>query len=129
MELIVRKWHRWFSLFFGVFMLWMSVTGLIIHTTQLIGGGPGKAPQAAAKAGFVCPPDYTCRPRPKPGQMPFGQFIQHLHSGEALGPAGTVASIAAGVALLFFSLSGMWMYVQMWRARAKRHLAPRWLWK
>ena len=34
----MRKWHRWLSLFFGVFMLWMAVTGLIIHVTDLLKG-------------------------------------------------------------------------------------------
>lgn len=137
----MRKWHRWFSLFFGFFMVWMSVTGLIIHGTHLFGGkehhdGPPRAAAAAAPTQakpatptFVCPPDYMCRPKPKDGAIPLPVLIQHLHSGEALGPLGTALSIATGFALLFFSISGIWLYVQMWRFRAQRQLAPRWLWK
>ena len=136
-EIAVRKWHRWFSLFFGFFMVWMSVTGLIIHTNHLMGGEPRRgapppapsAPAAPAATAFVCPPDYMCRLKPKDGALPLPVLIQHLHSGEALGPIGTVLSIAAGFALLFFSISGIWLYVQMWRNRASKKLAPRWLWK
>lgn len=134
----MRQWHRWMSLFFGIFMVWMSVTGLVIHGTQLLGDDDHDGPprEAAAPAGakpttpgFVCPPDYMCRPKPKEGGMPLPVLIQHLHSGEALGPLGTALSIATGFALLFFSISGIWLYVQMWRYRASRQLAPRWLWK
>ena len=141
----MRKWHRWFSLFFGFFMVWMSVTGLIIHSNHLLGGEPrrgGPPPAASAQApvgagvgaasspsAFVCPPDYMCRPKPKDGALPLPVLIQHLHSGEALGPLGTAVSILTGFALLFFSISGIWLYVHMWRHRSSKQLAPRWLWK
>jgi len=136
----MRKWHRWISLFMGFFMLWMSATGLIIHFNDLTGEQKGPPPVATAAPAadgaianaakpFVCPPDYMCRPKGKGGKMSFAGFIKHLHSGEAIGPAGTVLSILSGLALLFFSVSGIWMYVQMWRFRADRGLTPRWLWK
>ena len=163
----MRKWHRWLSLFFGCFMVWMAVTGLIIHVNDLL-KGDGDRPakpvvvvsaaagniganatkpaqsisgkgQPLAKADvpsvtdpklvFVCPVDMTCRPKPKPGKFNFPSFIKHLHSGEIAGPLGTVLSILTGLALLFFSVSGIWMYVQMWRFRRSRKLSPFWFWK
>jgi hypothetical protein len=44
-ESSMRKWHRWLSLFFGIFMLWMSVTGVLSQIVPLTQSRPdeGKA--------------------------------------------------------------------------------------
>ena len=44
-------------------------------------------------------------------------LFHHLHSGESFGPLGTAISILSGLVLVFFSISGIWMYVQMFRKR------------
>jgi uncharacterized iron-regulated membrane protein len=129
----MRKWHRWLSLFFGVFMLWIAVTGLGSHFTALAAKSAAADAPASAKsgppAGFQCPETMMCRPKPQPGSA--GALVglfHHLHSGESFGPAGTVISILSGFALVFFSFSGIWLYVQMWRHRRNRALNPKWLW-
>ena len=61
----------------------------------------------------------TCRPKPKPGAWNVG-LLHRLHSGEQLGPIGVIISTLSGLALLFFSFSGLWMYIQMWRGRLAR---------
>lgn len=150
----MRKWHRWISVFFGVFLLWIAVTGVLSQVGTLVNNGGfeketvergrkevaavGQAAVPAAQAhddegvapAFVCPADMVCRPKParKPGQWNVG-LLHHLHSGESFGPAGVVISILSGLALLFFSFSGLWMYIQMFRNRASRSLTPRWFWK
>jgi uncharacterized iron-regulated membrane protein len=125
----MRKWHRWTTIFFGLFMLWMAVTGLASHVTALWPETPppGYAP---VPEGFVCPETMSCRPKPAPGSIKtlVGLF-HHLHSGEQFGPVGTVISIMTGLALAFFSVSGVWMYVSMWRNRKDRNLNPRWFWR
>ena len=73
-------------------------------------------------------------PEPAPGKAPkrepdLHHVIQHLHSGETFGALGSVINALSGVALLFFSFSGLWMYIQMWRNRAARKLKPGWFWK
>jgi uncharacterized iron-regulated membrane protein len=84
---------------------------------------------AIAKPEFVCPPDYTCRPKPKPGDArSIIGTLHHLHSGESFGPLGVVVSTLAGLALVFFSVSGLWLYVQMWRNRRARAQQPGWFW-
>jgi uncharacterized iron-regulated membrane protein len=134
----MRKWHRWVSLFAGFFMLWMSVTGVVLQGLPLFMGGgdhkdgkpavEGKAPSISQlQPDFVCPKDVMCRPKSKNGSIK--GFVQHLHSGETFGPIGVVLSTLAGFSLLFFSVSGIWMYVQMWQNRSSRGLKPRWLWK
>jgi len=127
----MRKWHRWLSLFFGVFMLWMAVTGVlsqIVPLTQKSGPEAG-APASISKLqpDFVCPKDVMCRPKNK-GPSVVG-LLHHLHSGEQFGPVGVVISTLTGFALIFFSISGLWLYIQMWRFRDKKGLAPKWLWK
>lgn len=125
----MRKFHRWISVFFGVFLLWIAVTGTISQLLPLVAGGEKPKVEAAAKPGFTCPPDYTCRPKRKPGDpRALIGFFHHLHSGETFGPVGVAVSLLSGFALIFFSVSGLWMYLQMWRHRAARSLKPGWFW-
>jgi len=122
----VRKWHRWLAVSFGVFLLWISATGVLSQIGSLVnqGGFEGSRPPATAAApatppGFTCPETMTCRPKPKPGAWNVG-LLHHLHSGEQFGPLGVVISTLSGLALLFFSFSGLWMYVQLWRGRLRK---------
>jgi uncharacterized iron-regulated membrane protein len=130
----MRKWHRWLSLFFGVFMLWMSVTGVLSQIVPLTQSRPvsdKSAPAALSKVqpDFVCPADVTCRPKAPKGGGNIVGLLHHLHSGETFGPLGVLISTLTGFALIFFSVSGIWLYVQMWRFRKSRALAPRWFWR
>lgn len=127
----MRKWHRWLSVFFGIFLLWIAVTGVLSQIVPLVSGG-GKPPVAAGatpgKPAFVCPPDYMCRPKPKGGGSIVG-LLHHLHSGETFGPVGVLIGTLSGIAMIFFSFSGLWLYIQMWRNRRDRALKPGWFWK
>ncbi len=126
----MRKWHRWLSVAFGVFLLWISVTGLLSQIVPLTLGGGGdkqRAAALAAPAGFKCPETMVCRPKRKGAELV--GTLHHLHSGESFGPIGRAIGILSGLALLFFSVSGLWMYIQLWRSRSARGLKPGWFWK
>jgi hypothetical protein len=132
----MRKWHRWLSVFFGVFLLWIAVTGTLSQVVPLVmGGGERGPPKAqgvdatAGKPAFVCPPDYMCRPKPKGGGRSIVGLLHHLHSGESFGPIGVLIGTLSGFAMIFFSFSGLWLYIQMWRNRKDRSLKPGWFWK
>lgn len=121
----MRKWHRWLAVLAGVFLLWISATGVLSQIGSLVNKG-GFEVETRAKAapppmpvGFTCPDTMTCRPKPKPGAWNVG-LLHHLHSGEQFGPVGVIVSILSGLALMFFSVSGLWMYIQMWRGRLAR---------
>jgi hypothetical protein len=121
----MRKWHRWLVVFFGVFLVWIAITGVL---SQVVPWFVSKAPAASAlPAGFVCPETLVCRP--KGGGKSVVGFLHDLHSGKSFGPAGIFIATLAGFAMVFFSLSGIWMYVQMWRNRASRGAKPGWFWK
>jgi hypothetical protein len=125
----MRKWHRWLSVLFGVFLLFIATTGVLSQFADLKAQSEATA-APAAPAGFVCPETMVCRPKPpKDGARAWVGYLHHLHSGEEFGPVGTAVSILSGLALMFFSLSGLWLYVQMWRARKDRALKPGWFWK
>jgi len=128
----MRKWHRWLSVLFGIVLLWIAGTGLVIQYNHVLGQEDRKSPPAAELArthrGFVCPEDMTCRPKMRPGEVGWPMLIKHLHAGEPFGPVGTALSILSGLALVFFSFSGLWMYVSMWRSRKNRRLQPGWFW-
>lgn len=133
----MRKWHRWLSVLFGVFLLWIAVTGVLSQIVPLVqrGGFETEASERAEKArqaaaippGFVCPETLMCRPKPKGGSIV--GYLHHLHSGEEFGPVGVVVSTLSGLALVFFSFSGLWLYVAMWRGRKDRNLTPGWFWQ
>ena len=128
----MRKYHRWLSVLFGVFILWIAVTGVLSQVGELVNKGgmddddrpTATATAPAVPAGFVCPATMNCRPKPAPGGWNVG-FLHHLHSGEQFGPVGIIISILSGLGLIFFAISGMWMYVQMYRRRSHRHSHPR----
>ncbi|MFM5885776.1 MAG: PepSY domain-containing protein [Novosphingobium sp.] len=131
----MRKYHRWLSVIFGVFLLWISITGVVSQIPmwgEMFGGeGDGDRPVAAAPAvpaGFTCPESMVCRPKPS-GSRSWVGLVHHLHSGETFGPLGTVIATLSGLALVFFSFSGLWLYISMWRNRSSRSLKPGWFWK
>lgn len=126
----MRTWHRWLSVFFSAFMLFIAVTGVLSHVAALWPQGDAPPP-AEAPAGFACPEGWRCSP-PRAERSGLGQYIgffHHLHSGEEFGPVGVAISIASGLALIFFSISGFWLYLQMFKARSARGLTPKWFWK
>lgn len=55
--------------------------------------------------------------------FPFGlgvhEWVKHFHSGELLGLPARLLDLIAGLSLVFLSGSGIWMYVELWRKRAK----------
>jgi len=153
----MRRWHRWLSLFFGMFVLWIAGTGLLSQFATLYADRvdpPAAAIAAAARAepGNILIPaarahdndvheaapaapssPAAAAPASAPRRHPAREWVStlhHLHSGERFGPIGTAISILSGVALLFFAGSGMWMYVQMFRLRSRGGHGDRsWLWR
>lgn len=133
----MRKWHRWLSVMFGVFLLWIAVTGVLSQIVPLVqrGGFESEASEQAERArqaaamppGFVCPETMMCRPRPQGGSIV--GYLHHLHSGEEFGPVGVVIATLSGLAMVFFSFSGLWLYIAMWRGRKDRALKPGLFWK
>ncbi len=155
----MRTYHRWLSVLFGLFILFIAVTGVLSQIGSLVNNGgfeeetkergarqtvaignaivapaqahegemAAPAPSAAATpAAFICPADMTCRPKrvAKPGEWNIG-YLHHLHSGEEFGPVGVIISLLSGLALIFFAISGLYMYIQMFRRRAHRASHPR----
>lgn len=120
----MRKIHRSLAILFGIFLLWISATGLLSQVGGIVnkgGLGEGRRPAAAAALppGFTCPETMVCRPKPAPQAWNVG-LLHHLHSGESFGPAGQIVSLLSGLALFFFAFSGLYMYIQMYRGRMVR---------
>ena len=126
----MRTYHRWLSVLFGIFIIWIAATGLMSHGAALVrdAQGPPAAAlaAAAAPAGFVCPTTMTCRVKPDPDSASaWVSYLHHLHAGEEFGAIGTILSILSGFALLFFAISGLTMYIQMYRRRSHRRSHPK----
>lgn len=137
----MRRWHRWLAVFFGVFLFWIAATGLLSQAADLLPdlGAPDDAAAAGVTAraaaatppeGFVCPKGWRCRPpEVTSGLGSLKGFFHHLHSGDEFGPAGIALSVMSGLALLFFSGSGLWVYVKMWTNRRARAQGIGLFWK
>ncbi len=126
----MRKWHRWLSVFFGVFLLWIAVTGVLSQLSVLWPATEPPASMTTPPPGFVCPEGWRCMPpRAEGGLRSLTGLFHHLHSGETFGPIGTAISVLSGLAMIFFSFSGLWLYIRMWRERSRRSVSPRWFWK
>lgn len=136
---MIRRYHRWLALLFGIFLVWIAATGLLSHGAALYRDslpqpvaaalipvaqaheGEVAASQSAPAAAFICPETMTCRAKPDPdGAAAWVSFFHHLHAGEEFGAIGTTLSILSGFALLFFALSGLWMYLELYRGRLTR---------
>jgi uncharacterized iron-regulated membrane protein len=132
----MRKWHRWFSFIFGAFLLFISVTGVLSHIAAMYAqgsifeqekkeerGAPAASPAASpasradqAQAAPSAAPNAEQKRNPKRKLV---GLLHHLHSGEFFGPVGVVLSLLSGLAMIFFSFSGLWMYYQMFVRRRK----------
>jgi len=133
----MRKWHRWISVFFAVIMLWVAITGVLSYVAAWWpASGPAFDPSAVPQMpeGATCPEGWRCFPAGPPpgaggGMRSLVGFFHHLHSGEEFGIVGEIIVFLSGIALTFFAISGMWMYVQMWKARASRGAKSGLFWK
>ena len=126
----MRKFHRWFGLIVAAFLAVIAVTGVILQVQLLAEEPKGPRPELtaqqhqqpadAAAARSDSPPsggrDHDGPPDENGG---LHQTIMHIHSGEFLGKFANVIGLVCGLALFFFSVSGLWMYWQMFDARAK----------
>lgn len=58
-----------------------------------------------------------------PNPFPFGldvhEWVKHFHSGELFGLPARILDLVAGLSLVFLAMSGIWMYVGLWRKRAQ----------
>ncbi len=123
----MRKWHRWLSIFFAIIMIWVAVTGLLHYLAIWWPAGEPTPEALAAQApppGWECPQGWRCMPPPagSGGLRSMLGLFHHLHSGEEMGLLGEIIVMLSGFALVFFSVSGLWMYLQMWRGRTRRGL-------
>lgn len=139
----MRRYHRWLALLFGALILWIAGTAVVIQLGDIVANGglveqhdrppPGSKPGSDVRSAALIPaaqahePDEDAPPpaavgprRPQSATRAFVHFVTDLHSGAKFGAVGTVLSLLSGLALIFFAVSGMWMYLQMFRGRARR---------
>jgi uncharacterized iron-regulated membrane protein len=128
----MRKWHRWLSFFFGAFLLFIAVTGVLSHVTAMVARGAvfeneeqeraEKAQKSAVTSPIVSEASKGQKPATERKRDPKRKLVglmHHLHSGEYFGPVGVIISLLSGLAMIFFSFSGLWMYYQMFVRRRK----------
>jgi len=171
----MRQYHRWVSILAAIFLLIVSVTGVILQVQKLTGDDADAGDHAAAPAVVgglttaMSPTEYAAllartlnavRARVPnspvttaslkmdgsvvqgivtlPGDPPrqlvvdarsgrvlsdergeHDSLIMRIHSGAILGDPGVVLGILWGSALVILSITGGWVYFDMYRRRRK----------
>ena len=116
----MRRFHRWFGLIVAIFMIVISVTGVILQVQVITEDHKGPPPGIAAAQLHQEPPGAG-DPEGAGGKGggDLHGLVMHIHSGEYFGKYANVIGLVCGLALFFFSVSGLWMYWQMFNARAR----------
>ncbi len=98
----LRRWHRTVALILAVFIFTIGLTGAALQAIIAIYGeaGPGGVNLPASIA-------------------PIRRLLFQIHTGFIAGMPGVYYGLIMGLGLLFFSLSGIWMYLNLWRTRAQ----------
>ena len=87
----MRKYHRWLSVIFGVFLLWISVTGIASHVSDLIANGgfpadePGGKSAKAQQAGVI----PAAQAHEGEDEMTHEKAMDHLDAMDKANPAQT----------------------------------------
>ncbi|MDE2339971.1 MAG: PepSY domain-containing protein [Alphaproteobacteria bacterium] len=120
----MRKWHRWLGIIFSLLLIFVAGTGIALTAEQWISKGIGKpSPGLAGPGGSqpgARPPNISTHPGDsKPDPIWLHHLLLRLHNGEMFGPVGQLISMVIGLTLLFFAISGMWMYIKMYQQRRK----------
>lgn len=96
----LRRFHRWLALLLFVFLAFIGLTGAILQGITL-GWGEFK-PHGGGLPSYIAPYRY---------------YFYMLHTGGILGYKGNFYSIICGVGLLYFSVSGLLMYYNLYVSR------------
>ncbi len=114
----MRRFHRWFGLIVGVFLAVISATGIVLQV-QVLMENHDAPPAAMAVEPHRDAPEEEKPAAARDHDRDLHESIMHIHSGEFFGKFGNVIGLICGLALFFFSISGLWMYWQMFQARSK----------
>jgi uncharacterized iron-regulated membrane protein len=121
-----RRYHRWLAVPFGLILLWVALTGIAMQGLEIydkgLFGDDDDRPALVTSLPAATPAATPVPPRPQQSKAhQLHELLQHLHSGEWFGPFGTIIQSLAGLAMLFFTVSGMWLYFVMYRRRSHKH--------
>ena len=103
----------------------ISATGIVLQVQVLMENHDGPPAALAAEPHRDAPDEEkpgagaANAPPEKDHDRELHETIMHIHSGEFFGKFGNVIGLICGLALLFFSISGLWMYWQMFQARSR----------
>lgn len=133
----MRRYHRWMSSIAAVLLLYVALTGTVTSFVQFLDpaavapvGGPG-GPPPPGEPGAGPPPGG-----PGPGAGPEGRppgppepsspivalstELQKWHKGNIVGKPGQWIVLLTGFVFLALAITGLLMYLQIWRARRKQ---------
>jgi uncharacterized iron-regulated membrane protein len=98
----LRRLHRWLGIVLALFLAAIALTGTILQAIMVIYGdtGPRQAPGE---------PFWVARLR---------DWAVTVHTGAFTGIFGVYVGAICALSLLFFSISGVWMNLALYRSRA-----------
>ena len=112
---MLRSLHRWCTPLIGPLAIFLAVTGVSL-AVYFAWFNIVPLPPRRGGAGALPPP--TPGPPPSEGRV-WHDFSLTIHKLNFLGEAGHLIGVLAGAAMLFLSVSGVWMYLQLYSQRRK----------
>ena len=106
----MRTLHRQVSTVALVFLLWVSVTGLLLGIDRMWPPGPLDGPAMAEGVGWLDDIEY---------RLQLHNLLQELHRGSIIGLPGQLIDILTGLCVIFLSVSGLIVFVQVLSRRRK----------
>jgi uncharacterized iron-regulated membrane protein len=118
----IRQLHRWLSIIPAIFFMLIALTGIAMQVDMWINPPPGKPSAATISSNDLTPaPSVTAVSAVKPPEQSINwhYLLQDIHAGYILGPTGRVINVLCGVIFLILSITGTWVYIDMFRRRLK----------
>lgn len=120
----MRKWHRWISLLTSIIMGFIALTGLLLQLDLYASGTAPPAKRPPAVVAGAAPSASAPRPATSnkawiPGFESQHYLLQDLHAGYFMGHFGRAFSMLMALGLLTLSITGIVMYVQLYKSRKR----------
>lgn len=107
----LRRLHRWVGIVLAVFIAGIALTGTVLQVIMTVYGDTGPL-QAPGEPLWV---------------VHLRDWAVTLHTGAFTGISGVYVGAFCALGLLFFTISGAWMYLALYRSRSAQGRSA-WFW-
>lgn len=120
----MRKLHRLIGIVSAIFLLCVATSGVLLQIEELSENEDKELNARVVDASKPANVEAGTE-RHSEAEEHEDSLLLQIHTGKFFGSPGVYVSILCGCTLILLTLSGSYLYYQIFRARAKRHLSTR----